>query len=124
MATVKELEEKLRALEARLASYGFETEAPSATNVEDRADYVPTGSDKHAVFLGLVPAEPGDDERITYTSPGTGKTYALEDEIMQFLHYPNPEQAAMSTLRQKVNVLETKAEVPEDAPPLWRPRDF
>ena len=91
---------------------------------EDRADFIAPGSDKHAVFLGLVPAKPDDDEHITYTSPGSLKTYALEDEIMQFLHYPNPEQAALSTLRQKVNVLESKPEVPEDAPQLWRPRDF
>ena len=118
---VKELRKELETLKARL---GIESEA-LPVKTEDRADFIPHGSDKHARFLGLVPAEPDDkDHNITYTSPGSLKTYALEDEIMQFLHYPNPEQAALSTLRQKVNVLEGEVKVPEDAPPLWRPRDF
>ncbi len=124
MATTKELTEELRALKALLAAHGIAPTEAAPQNVEDRADHIPHGSDKHAVSLGLVPAKPDDDERITYTSPRSDKTFALEDEIMQFLHYPNPEQAAMSTLRQKVNVLEDKPQAPEDAPPLWRPRDF
>ena len=118
---VKALRKELQALKAQL---GVESEV-LPVKTEDRADFIPPGSDKHATFLGLVRVKPGDnDHNITYTSPGSDVTYALEDEIMQFLHYPNPEQAARSTLRQKVNVLETKAEVPDGAPPLWRPIDY
>ena len=125
MATNKELTEKLQALEALLAAHGIAPAEAATQNVEDRADHILHGSDKHARSLGLVPAEPDDkDHDYTYTSPGTSKTYALEDEIMQFLHFANPEQAARSTLRQKVNVLESKPEVPENAQSMWRPRDF
>ena len=124
MTTAQEVKALRKELEVLKAQLGIESEIlPIKT--EDRADFIPPGSDKHARFLGLVPSKPDDkDHNITYTSPGSLKTYALEDEIMQFLHYPNPEQAALSTLRQKVNVLEGKVEVPEDAPPLWTPRDF
>ena len=125
MATTKELTEELRALKALLAAHGIAPTEAATQNVEDRADYIPHGSDKHARFLGLVPTEPDDkDHDHTYTSPESLKTYALEDEIMQFLHYANPGQAAKSTLRQKVNVLEGKPEVPADALPMWEPRDF
>ena len=117
---VKALTDELRALKAQLGI----NSVSAPVSREDRADFILPGSDKHAVFLGLVLCEEGDKDHITYTSPKTGQTYALEDEIMQFLHYPNPEQAAMSTLRQKVNVLESEVEIPENAPPLWRPRNF
>ena len=122
MTTAQEVKALRKELEVLKAQLGIGPEV-LPVKTEDRADFIPHGSDKHAAFLGLVPAEPGDDEHITYTSP-RGDTYRLEDEIMQFLHYPNPEQAARSTLRQKVNVLESKPEVPEDAPSLWRPVDI
>ena len=121
MATTKQLEQKLRALEAMLASYGIEAEATSVKKVEDRADFIPHGSDGHVAFLGLVPAEPGDEDHITFTSPRTGKTYRLEDEIMQFMNFHDPAKAAQMTLQQKVNELELVPEVPEDAKPMWRP---
>lgn len=124
MATTKELEKKLRALEALLAAHGIASTEAATQNVEDRADFIPHGSDAHAAFLGLVPAHPDDGDHITYTSPRTGETFMLEDEITQFMNYHDPEKAAQLTLRQKVNVLEGKAEVPEDAPPLWEPVDI
>ena len=124
MTTTKELEKKLRALEALLATHGIASTEAVTQNVEDRADFIPHGSGAHAAFLGLVPAEPDNNEHMTYTSPRTGKTFMLEDEITQFMHYPDPKQVAGLVLQQKVNVLESKPEAPEDAPPLWKPRDF
>jgi len=123
MATVKELEEQLRTLQQTLEAHGIRQPAPAATRPEDRADYFAHGSDKHAAFLGLVPAEPGDGDHITYTSPRTGRTFRLEDEITQFMTYHDPEKAAQLTLQQKVNELEIEPEVPEDARPIWRPID-
>ncbi len=124
MTTAQEVKELRKELEVLKAQLGIGPEV-LPVKTEDRADHIPHGSDKHATFLGLVRVKPDDnDHNITYTSPGSDTTYALEDEIMQFLHYPNPEQAAKSTLRQKVNVLESKPEVPEDAPSLWQPVDI
>ena len=114
---VKELRDELRVLKARL---GIES-ASVPVSREDRADFIPHGSDGHVAFLGLVPAEPGDEDHITFTSPRTGRTFRLEDEVTQFMNYHDPEKAAQLTLQQKVNELELVPEVPEDAKPMWRP---
>ncbi len=123
MATAKEkeLETKLRDVLMTLEAHGIRKPVERAEKAEDRGDYIEFGSDKHAAFLGLVPAKPGDEERITYTSPRTQKTFALEDEVTQFMHYPDPKQVAGLVLQQKVNVLESEPTVPEGAPPMWRP---
>jgi len=113
---VKDLKEELRALKAALGIR--ETEVVSA---EDRADFIAPGSEQHVAFLGLVPAESGNGDHITYTSPRTGTTYRLEDEIMAFMNFHDPEKAARLTLQQKVNELEIPPTVPESAPPIWRP---
>jgi len=115
---VKDLKEELRLLKAAL---GIRSEAERVAP-EDRADFVPHGSDKHVAVLGLVPAEQGNGDFITYTSPRTGHTYRLEDELGQFMNFHDPEKAAHLTLQQKVNELELKPEVPDNAPPIWRPR--
>ena len=123
MATVKEkeLEARLNKLLQTLEAHGIRDPIPPAEKAEDRADYIEFKSDKHAAFLGLVPAKPGDEEYMTHTSPRTGDTYRLEDEITQFINTADPKQVAAMTLRGKVNELETEPEVPEGAPPMWRP---
>ncbi|HUS95790.1 MAG TPA: hypothetical protein VMX97_03520 [Hyphomicrobiaceae bacterium] len=113
---VKSLKEELQALKAMLGIRS-ETTVPDA----DRADYFEHGSERHAVFLGLVPAKPDDEDHITFTSPRTGNTYRLEDEITQFMNYHDPEKAAQLTLQQKVNELEIAPGVPDTARPMWRP---
>ena len=123
MANVKELEAQLRQLQTMLEAHGIRAPVPPAEKPTDRADYVEFGSDEHAAFLGLVPAEQGDEDHITHTSPRTKKTYCLEDEVTQFMHYPDPKQVAGLVLQQKVNVLESTPEVSDTAPPMWRPLD-
>jgi len=121
MASTKELETELRQLKAILTSLGIPVEAVAPVSAENRVDFIPHGSPEHATFLGLVPAQPGDEDHITFTSPRSGNAYHLEDEITQFMNYHDPEKAAQLTLQQKVNELEIKPEVPEDAKPMWRP---
>ena len=113
---VKVLTEELQALKAML---GILSETVVTT--EDRADYIEHGSDHHAVVLGLVPAESGDEDHITFTSPRSGKTFRLEDELGQFMNFHDPEKAAQLTLQQKVNELEIAPGVPDTALPMWQP---
>ena len=113
---VKSLKEELQSLKAMLGIRS-DTTVPD----EDRADYMEHGSDQHLAFLGLVPAEPGDKDHITFTSPRSGKTFRLEDELGQFMNFHDPEKAAQLTLQQKVNELEIKPEVPDNAQPIWQP---
>ena len=121
MATTKQLEAELQQLKSMLEAQGIRAPVPLAEKPEDRADFFEHGSDKHAAFLGLVPAKSGDEDHITFTSPRNGNTYRLEDEITQFMNYHDPEKAAQLTLQQKVNELEIKPEVPDTALPMWRP---
>lgn len=124
MATNKELEQRIKQLEALLGQFvGRPPE--EAVAPEDRADYIAWGSDKHAAFLGLVELESADeaDGRIMHTSRQSGRMFCLEDEITPFVHYADPHQVARLTLRQKVSELESAVPaVPEDAPPLWVPK--
>lgn len=118
------LRAQLEQLTALLDAHGIRP-APVATKTTERADYIEHGSDKHATFLGLV--ESGeDDETIAlakYTSPRTGRTWRMEDEISAMRHYPgiDPEKAVALVLQQKVNELENAPGVPKDAPPMFRP---
>jgi hypothetical protein len=127
MATNKELEQKIAALEAALAAQGIQPSIDtSATGrPEDRADYIAFGSAEHAEFLGLVEVGKDDDatDYQTLTSPETGKTWRLVDELEAVRHFPgiDPEKAARLLLRQKANTLDTEPALPEGAPPTFRP---
>ena len=127
MATVNELQAQIDALTKLLAQRGIVAPAPAATRPELRADYIPFGSPQHAAFLGLVEMkkdDPNAGDFILYTSPRTGKTYRLEDQVTPFMTFPDPKQIATLVLRQKVSVLEGgPPAVPDDAPPMWRPAD-
>jgi len=125
MATTKELETRIRQLEAVLANMGLAAERASELP-EDRPDYIAPGSPEHAAFIGLVqiddPAEA--DGRVVFTSRQTGSMYCLEDELGILRYYPgvDPEKAALTVLRQKVGAFESgPAVIPENAPPMWTP---
>jgi hypothetical protein len=127
MATTKQLEQQVKALKVAMAAAGIPLpgEMPDSMRPEDRDDYIEFGSDEHAQFLGLVKVSEGDDtaDYQTLTSPETGQTWRLLDEMEAVRHFPgiDPEKAARLLLRQKVNTLETRPEVPPDAPAPFRP---
>ena len=124
MTKIDDITAKVEQLERVLKAHGIEQPAP-VVEAKDRPDYIAHGSPEHARFLGLV--EVGDNDKAitlaTYASPGTGRTFRLEDEMGAVRHYPgiDPEKAAGLVLQQKVNELETKPTVPEDAPPMFKP---
>jgi hypothetical protein len=124
MAKVDELAAQVEELRRVLAQHGIEP-VRGVVPPEELADYVPHGSEAHARFLGLV--EVGKDDKTEkladYTSPRTGRTFRLEDEMGAIRHYPgiDPDKAVRLVLQQKVNELETVPEVPADAPPMFRP---
>jgi hypothetical protein len=122
MATVKELQARLDEVTRLLAQYGIEP-TPTPGIPEDRDDFIKHGSDEHAQFLGLVPVTDETKRKIQFTSPRTGRVFALEDEVTPFMQYPDPRQVAELVLEQKVNVLETVPEVPAHAPPMQVFRD-
>lgn len=115
------VQNELAQLKGMLAQLGIVTPRPSLASDKDRADYIEFGSLAHAVHLGLVKAEKGDEEfYIVYQ--GEKGAYRLEDEITAFMHYHRPQQVARMTLHQKVNVLEGgKPSIPASAPPLQTP---
>ena len=135
MATNRELEKRLSDLEEqnrilRQLVPGLEVQS-SEVSIEDRADYFPHGSDKHAAFLGLVKIV-GDDELenakkigyVFYESPDTGDVWRLEDELGVQQAYPNvePTKAVRLVLRQKVSSFEAgKPPIPDSAPMLLVP---
>lgn len=118
------LRAQLEQVQALLDAHGIRP-APEIVETTDRPDYIAHGSDKHAMFLGLV--EVGkDDKTITlaqYTSPRTGRIFRMEDEMSATQHYPNinPKDAIALVLQQKVNELELAPTVPKDAPSMFRP---
>jgi hypothetical protein len=125
VATVKDLEREIAELKAAMSASGIRTATASAEPGMAK-DYVAYGSAEHAALLGLVEMKEGDDASlyITFTSPVTGKTYRLEDEITPFLRYPDPGQMAKLVLRQKVSSFESgEVRIPEDTPSMWSPRD-
>lgn len=124
MAKIDELTAQVEQLTALLAAHGIVPPA-EAVPVEERPDYMAHGSVEHAQFLGLVEVRKSDDTETiaTFTSTRTGKTYRLEDELGAIRHYPgiDPDKAIRLVLQQKLNELEIKPTVPEDAPPMFRP---
>lgn len=124
MAKVEELAAQLEALERLLRAHGISLPAERGEVVR-QADYIAHGSAEHAGFLGLVEVPEGDKFECLarYTSQKTGRTFRLEDEMGAIRHYPgiDPAKAVLLVLQQKVNELETKPEVPADAPPPFKP---
>jgi hypothetical protein len=120
------LQAQVALLQRTLAANGIRAPLPPVEQAEDRADYIAFGSEAHAAFLGLVEVKEGEDTSryITFTSPGSGRTWRLEDEVTPFMTFPDPAQVAALVLRQKVSELEAGApKVPDDAPPMWQPAD-
>jgi 2-hydroxychromene-2-carboxylate isomerase len=122
MATNKELEARLEEVLGLLKQYGIEPPTAVATVPEERGDYIEHGSKRHAIVLGLVEVKGDTNKRVTFTSPRTNRTFALEDEVTAFLQYAEPMTVAALVLEQKVNELETAPTVPADAPAMFRPR--
>lgn len=122
MSKIGDLAEQVQNLTALLRQHGIIP--PEQKKQEKQYDYIEHGSDKHARMIGLVEVLEGEDTEhcITYISPKSGRTWRLQDEITPFMQVPNPREIAALTLRQKVSTLDTgKPEVPEGAPPMWRP---
>lgn len=126
MSKIDELQAQVEALQTLLAMHGLVPPAP----VDDtgRADYIEFGSPEHAAFLGVIEVDPDSQDAkdyITFVSRESGKMYRLEDEITNFIQYPDPAKAALLVLRQKVASLESgPPQVPASAPPMWRPVDM
>ena len=124
MAKIDELTAQLDQLRALLAQHGIQP-APELVPMEDRPDYIKHGSVEHATFLGLVIMSDDDTayHLVEFTSPRTGTTYRLEDEMGAVRHYPgiDPEKSILLVLQQKVNELEILPTVPKDAPPMFTP---
>ena len=126
MATNRELESRVKQLEALLAQVGLAVDSASSDLPEDRPDYIAHGSPEHAQFIGLVLLEnPEDaDGRTVYVSRQTEQMYCLEDEIGVMRFYPgvDPEKAIYTVLRQKVSAFEAgEPPIPENAPTLLVP---
>lgn len=129
MANVKELEARIRELEAAMAARGISVVGASPAEDGPRPDYVEFGSPQHAALLGLVEVAEGDDtsDYATYTSPDSGRTFRLSDEYEPARTFPamDPEKSARIILRQKVGSLESgRPPVPDHAPDMWKPRDM
>lgn len=120
MTTNKQLQQQVDRLEdivARLSGR-LSPPTPEPLRPEDRADYIAQGSEKHAIFLGLINAPEG--ETLEYDG------YTLLDST---LYGPNvTEKYLERILAQKVNELNTPIPVPQSkdptkphfAPTLWR----
>jgi len=86
--------------------------------MEGKKGYIEHGSDEHAAFLMLRKAT--KDDKIV------DRGWALSDETM-VLEYSQREygdKALRSILRQRVNELTNKPEVPENAPAMWIPHEL
>jgi len=124
-AQIAQLQEQNRVMAQML---GLSPES-GTVNETERADYIEHGSDKHAVFLGLIEVLEADmedakrNDYILYESPVSGRTWRLEDEISPFMAFPNPDKIAALYLRQKVSSLESgKPTIPDGAPTLLMPQ--
>jgi hypothetical protein len=124
MAKLDELAAQVEQMRRVLESHGIRPPAQPVAQA-DRADYIAHGSAQHAAFLGLVEVGKGDETitLATYTSPRTGRTFRLEDELGAVRFYPSidPQKAMLLVLQQKVNELEMPVQVPDDAPEMFRP---
>jgi len=135
MATNKELEKRLNDLEEqnrllRKLVPGLEVQS-GEVDIEERADFFPHGSEKHAAFLGLIEIV-GEDELedaklmdyVFYESPSTGRIWRLEDELGVQQAYPtiDPTKSVRLVLRQKISSFEGgKPPIPDTAPMLLVP---
>jgi len=124
MATNKQLEQQLQAMAELLAQHGIREPGAKRGPVA-LSDHIDFGSPEHMTFLGLIQvddvSEAEVDGYIVHRSKGTNVTYRLEDQVTQFINFPDPMQVARLVLRQKVSSFESgKPKVPASAPPLWR----
>ena len=126
-ARLAALEEQNRLLRQMLGLEGQTT----AVAVTDRKDFVEHGSEKHAIFLGLIQVSSAELEEaeknkfVLYDSSVSGKTWRLEDELTVSQAFPtlDPDKAILMVLRQKVSELESgKPTIPDTAPPLLVPQ--
>ena len=124
MAKLDELAAQVEALQRVLRQHGIVLPAETEPGGHS-PDYLAHGSPEHAALLGLVEVKDGDsyESLARYTSPRSGRTYRLEDEMGAIRHYPgiDPAKGALLVLQQKVNELETAPEPPRDAPPPFKP---
>jgi len=129
MATNRELEARIKQLEAMIEQAGVfvPTRQPSG-DPRDRPDFIDWGSPEYATFLGLVILKDGEDAPMgqRHILPGqiTGNLYCLEDELGAMRFHPglSLEEVVPVILRQKIGTFESGApRVPDDAPPLWTP---
>lgn len=129
MASNKQLEAEIAELRTLLAGHGIVAPLARGDADADDRNYIAFGSEQHAVILGLLPVEDVEKakeyEYYVFTSPTTGKSYRLEDQVTPFMHYPDPGQIARLTLQQRVSVFEAgPPPPPEGAPALWNPDEF
>ncbi len=128
MPSVKQLEAQLAAMTALLDAHGIREPGADGRSQKKQADFVDFGSPEHAIFLGLVEVETGEVEEakseygyLIHRSRESGQHYRLEDQITQFLAFPDPAQVALLVLRQKISSFESgPPQVPADAPALLR----
>jgi len=86
---------------------------------EDRPDYMPHGSDRHAAFLGL--REVAEDDEIKPKAKGPNeKWYTLQDRTMFGIAVR--EEFLEAYLQQRVGELQ-KPTVHPEAPPMWVPTE-
>ena len=127
MATNRELENRIKQLEAMIDQI-----APGATSVisddpRERPDYIEFGSPRHAVHLGLVLLDDGENPPMQQTiilSGKKGQLYCLEDELGAMRYHPglNLGEAVPVILRQKIGEYESgPPQIPDSAPPMWTP---
>jgi len=122
MATSKELEARVAQLEQALEGSGLVIPATESTDPKERPDYIPFGSDRHRVFLGLEivedVAQAEKDRYVVYTSPTTGVSYRLTDEVaaVQRGHGMDPDKAVLFELRQKAASFESGMPKPQGKP--------
>lgn len=124
MPSNKELEQKVNELTQLLADHGIVADSASRPlQPEERSDYVPFGSDRYLIVLGLERvddvAEAEKNKYVVYTSPETKKSYRLIDEMQAIQRYPSidPEKAALVELRQKVSNFESGQPKPHAGAP-------
>ena len=127
MATNKELEARIKQLEALIEQIAPGAASAPSDEPTERPDYIEFGTPRHAVHLGLILLEDGErppmQQRIIL--PGQdGQLYCLEDELGAMKYHPglSLDEAVPVILRQKIGEYEAgPPQVPEDAPPIRTP---
>ena len=129
MATNKQLEARIKQLEAMIEQAGFPpVESAPSGDPRDRPDFIDWGSPEYAVFLGLVVLNEGEDAPMgqRHILPGKipGNLYCLEDELGAMRFHPGLglDEVVPVLLRQKIGTFESGApQVPDSAPSMWTP---